>query len=46
MTVLAAPDPTRSTRSTTWVPFALVALVLIPAIAGCFGSSSSRVVRA
>lgn len=34
MTVVAAPDPTRSTRSTTWVPFALVALVLIPAIAG------------
>jgi uncharacterized membrane protein len=26
--------PTRSTRSTGWVPFALVAVVLVPAIAG------------
>ena len=34
MTVPAAARPTRSTRSTGWVPFALVALVLIPAIAG------------
>ena len=28
------PHPIRSTRSTGWVPFALVALVLVPAIAG------------
>jgi len=34
VTVHAAARPTRSTRSTGWVPFALVALVLVPAIAG------------
>ena len=34
MTVHAAARPTRSTRSTGWVPVALIALVLIPAIAG------------
>ena len=34
MTIHPAARPTRSTRSTGWVPFALVALVLIPAIAG------------
>ena len=34
MTVHAAAGPTRSTRSTGWVPYALVALVLVPAIAG------------
>ncbi len=34
MIVHAAARPTRSTRSTGWVPFALVALVVIPAIAG------------
>ncbi len=34
MTVHAAAHPTRSTRSTGWVPFALVALVVVPAIAG------------
>lgn len=34
MTVRAAARPTRSTRSTGWVPFALVALVLFPAFAG------------
>ncbi|MDX6430933.1 MAG: hypothetical protein QOE54_3299, partial [Streptosporangiaceae bacterium] len=37
MTIHAAARPTRSTRSTRstgWVPFALVALVLVPAIAG------------
>ena len=33
MTVTAR-RPTRSTRSTGWVPFALVALVLVPAISG------------
>ena len=33
MTVTAR-RPTRSTRSTGWVPYALVALVLVPAIAG------------
>jgi len=32
--VHAAARPARSTRSTGWVPFALVALVLIPGIAG------------
>jgi uncharacterized membrane protein len=34
VTTHAATHPTRSTRSTGWVPFALVALVLVPAIAG------------
>jgi uncharacterized membrane protein len=34
MTVTAAVRPTRSTRSTGWVPFALVTLVLVPAVAG------------
>ena len=33
MTVTAR-RPTRSTRSTGWVPFALVTLVLVPAVAG------------
>jgi uncharacterized membrane protein len=31
----AATRPTRSTRSIGWVPYPLVALVVIPAIAGC-----------
>jgi uncharacterized membrane protein len=35
VTIRAAARTTRSTRSTGWVPFALVALVLVPA---CFGS--------
>ena len=34
MTMPVAVRPTRSTWSTGWVPFALVALVLVPAIAG------------
>ena len=34
MTVRPEARPTRSTRSTGWEPFALVALVLIPAVAG------------
>ncbi len=34
MTTHAAARPTRPTRSTGWVPIALVALVVIPAIAG------------
>lgn len=34
MTIHAPARPTRSARSTGWVPFALVCLVLIPAIAG------------
>ena len=34
MTVHSAARPTRSTRSTGWVPVALIAVVLIPAIAG------------
>jgi hypothetical protein len=34
VSVNAAVRPTRSTRSIGWVPFALVALVVIPAIAG------------
>lgn len=34
MTVNAAFRPTRSSRSIEWVPFALVALVVIPAISG------------
>jgi uncharacterized membrane protein len=34
VTVNAAVRPTRSTRSIGWVPFALVVLVVIPAIAG------------
>ena len=34
MTIHPPARPTRSTRSTGWVPFALVALVLVPAIAG------------
>lgn len=31
---LPVARPPRSTRSTGWVPFALVALVVVPAIAG------------
>ena len=34
MTNSAATRPTRSTRSPGWVPFALVALVLVPAVSG------------
>jgi hypothetical protein len=34
MTLRLAARPTQSTRSTGWVPFALVALVLVPAGAG------------
>jgi uncharacterized membrane protein len=34
VTIHAAVRPTRSTRPTGWVPFALVALVVVPAIAG------------
>jgi len=34
VTTQMAASPTRSTRSTGWVPFALIALVLLPAIAG------------
>lgn len=34
MTIHKAARPTWSTRSTGWVPFALVALVLVPAAAG------------
>lgn len=34
MTLRASAAPTRSTRATGWVPFALVALCLVPAIAG------------
>ncbi|MEP7369306.1 MAG: DUF2306 domain-containing protein [Dermatophilaceae bacterium] len=34
MTVDASARPTRSARPTGWVPFALVAVVLVPAIAG------------
>ena len=34
MTLLTAAKPTRSARPTGWVPFALVALVAIPAVAG------------
>src|SRR5438309_5928614 len=34
MSVNVAVRPTRSTRSIGWVPFALVALVVIPAISG------------
>ena len=34
MTVHPAARPTRSTRSTGWVPYALVALAVVPAIAG------------
>ena len=34
MTVHSAARPTRSTRSTGWVPVTLIAVVLIPAIAG------------
>lgn len=34
MTTQAAARPTRSARPTGWVPFALVALVAIPAVAG------------
>ena len=34
MTVHEPVAPTRSTRSTGWVPYALVALVIVPAIAG------------
>jgi uncharacterized membrane protein len=34
VTIHAPARPTRSTRSTGWVPFALVALFLVPAIAG------------
>lgn len=34
MSIHAAARPTRSARPTGWVPFALVALVVVPAIAG------------
>lgn len=34
MTTRPAPRATRSTRPTGWVPFALVALVVVPAVAG------------
>jgi uncharacterized membrane protein len=34
MSIPAAARTTRSTRSTGWVPFALIALVVVPAIAG------------
>jgi uncharacterized membrane protein len=34
MTLHAASRPTRSARPTGWVPFALVALVVVPAVAG------------
>lgn len=34
MTVHAAARPTRSTRSIGWVPFALVALALVPVVTG------------
>ena len=34
MTLLTTTSPTRSARPTGWVPFALVALVAIPAVAG------------
>lgn len=34
MSTLNAAHPTRSARPTGWVPFALIALVIIPAIAG------------
>ena len=34
MTTHQSLRPTRSARSTGWVPFALVALVAIPAVAG------------
>jgi len=34
MTLLTAAKPTRSARPTGWVPFALIALVAIPAVAG------------
>lgn len=34
MSVHVAAAPTRSARSTGWVPFALVALVVVPAVAG------------
>ena len=34
MTILTPTIPTRPARSTGWVPFALVALVVIPAVAG------------
>ena len=34
MSLLAPTNPTRPARPTGWVPFALVALVVIPAIAG------------
>ncbi len=34
MSLLAPTNPTRSARPTGWVPFALVALVAIPAVAG------------
>jgi uncharacterized membrane protein len=34
VTTAVPARPTRSTRSTGWVPFALVALALVPAIAG------------
>ena len=33
MTVHAAANPTRPTLATGWVPFALVALVVVPAVA-------------
>ena len=34
MTLLTSTNPTRPARPTGWVPFALVALVVIPAVAG------------
>ncbi|MDD1477741.1 DUF2306 domain-containing protein [Arthrobacter sp. H16F315] len=35
MSIQAAPRPHRPARQVGWVPFALVALVLVPAVAGC-----------
>ena len=34
MSLLAASNPTRPARPTGWVPFALMAVVAIPAVAG------------
>ena len=34
MTVHAAVRPTRSSRSIGWVPYPLIAIVVVPAIAG------------
>jgi hypothetical protein len=39
VTAHAAVSPSRSTRSIGWVPFALVAVVVVPAIAGSLCSS-------